>query len=1101
MVRRLQMSVWSAGLVCVFFTTGTVFSQQVPGADLAQGRELVARLSASTPPDISADDALFHQVGYDQAVKALLAVQSQGSGPAATSEDWLAMHRALTGLVELFTAQKQYLKAGIFATLQESAYIRCEGDYNAAFAAARQALDLQQQSGELATLYLPWKNIAQDLIHLGRIKEGEAAFAQAHSLLHGSTDSMAGDLWRELIAAESSNGDSAAAHKESEEFLRAAGPATPPAFRAYSLLAAADVAMDDHRYADATARIHESLRAIKGDPNPTLFGYEALNTLLTLGLQAIDSMPYDQALSFCKSLDKDFPGMPVPMSSFAHEILNHRRRLAGQFDLVLRDDSDELTRARTAKELSGQVSALLSTALDYSYLREWNQEITALTEAAEIVRSPAGATLSPHLRFRILNSLGEAERQNGDLRIARDAYLEVLSGIEAIPAAQLRGDLGTLYADAELGKAAVLERDGKLDDARDLLRKMLQPEAPGHATRSSVLLQWASLEQNAAQPADAIRLYLEAIDALRQEKNVAWEIYARLQLAKYLATSDVPAEADAAHSKEPCGAVAREQLALARSESLSIGLEDSTWRIQYIEGLLDEKCGGKAAAIRSYGGAITALDRIRAGLSQEDERRSFVDSDSTQDLYRRQVALLTAAGDSKGAWEVLERNKARSFLESLHGRRFAPAAAGAANAAVAAAELDGLEQQILAARASLTSDGETALRGSGRSPEALRAKLASLEARFALAREQQNVGDSRSTEPLALRPLSLADTQARLPQGAALIEYAILDHEMAAFVVTHDAAKEVYWTADTASLPGQILRLRAQLASSRRSANLDAKLDASLDAAAKILLTPVLRVLPAQVNALILVPTGALASIPFEALPLPGSTSHPARQLIDRFTIAYLPSASTLQFLRFGPASASPDLFLGALGDVSVEGWPALPGTLEETAAIQALYPRAVRVTGAAFTHDAAIDALLHHKEVHFATHGLFDEQSPLFSALITGPEAGQPARLSLYEVMDLNIQSRLVILSACETDRGQSIAGDEIVGFTRTFLQAGAESVVSSLWKVDDASTAFLMQSLHAHLRRGELTPVALRHAQLETRRKFPNPFYWSAFVATGLR
>ncbi len=262
-------------------------------------------------------------------------------------------------------------------------------------------------------------------------------------------------------------------------------------------------------------------------------------------------------------------------------------------------------------------------------------------------------------------------------------------------------------------------------------------------------------------------------------------------------------------------------------------------------------------------------------------------------------------------------------------------------------------------------------------------------------------------------------------------------------------------------------------------------------------------------------PAGPLSLIPFQALPIPDSSASkrgfasetspddlaPRTLLIDRFAVSYLPSASTLEFLRFGTSSSSPDLFLGAIGDLSVEGLPPLPGTLDETEAIQKLYPRASRVTGAAFTHQAAVNALLEHQEVHFATHGLFEAQAPLFSAIVTAPAAGQPTRLTLYEVMDLNLKAKLVILSACETDRGQMTGGDEIEGLTRTFLQAGADNVVSSLWQVNDEATALLMQSLHAHLRAGESTPLALRHAELQVRRKFAQPFYWAAFVDTGVR
>jgi CHAT domain-containing protein len=78
---------------------------------------------------------------------------------------------------------------------------------------------------------------------------------------------------------------------------------------------------------------------------------------------------------------------------------------------------------------------------------------------------------------------------------------------------------------------------------------------------------------------------------------------------------------------------------------------------------------------------------------------------------------------------------------------------------------------------------------------------------------------------------------------------------------------------------------------------------------------------------------------------------------------------------------------------------------------------------------------------------------------------------------------------------------GDEIIGLTRTFLQAGADGVVSSLWQVDDSATALLMATLHEKLRAGESASVALRHAQLMTRRRFPQPYYWAPFTANGLR
>jgi len=177
-----------------------------------------------------------------------------------------------------------------------------------------------------------------------------------------------------------------------------------------------------------------------------------------------------------------------------------------------------------------------------------------------------------------------------------------------------------------------------------------------------------------------------------------------------------------------------------------------------------------------------------------------------------------------------------------------------------------------------------------------------------------------------------------------------------------------------------------------------------------------------------------------------------------------------------------------------------LPGTLSETAAIAKLYPKAPRVIEKQFTHDQAVRALQEHDQVHFATHGLFDESAPLFSALLLGDSEGGRSRLSLYEVMDLNLRARLVVLSACETNRGKLMGGDEVAGLTRTFLTAGAETVISSLWKVSDESTALLMQGLYRRLRAGVAPSVALRESELEVKKQFPHPFYWAPFVETGV-
>jgi CHAT domain-containing protein len=105
-------------------------------------------------------------------------------------------------------------------------------------------------------------------------------------------------------------------------------------------------------------------------------------------------------------------------------------------------------------------------------------------------------------------------------------------------------------------------------------------------------------------------------------------------------------------------------------------------------------------------------------------------------------------------------------------------------------------------------------------------------------------------------------------------------------------------------------------------------------------------------------------------------------------------------------------------------------------------------------------------------------------------------------EIADLELDCDLVVLSACETGRGQLSSGEGIIGLSRSFFIAGARSVVVSQWAVSDISTAQLMKDFYQQLVNGAVKPAALREAKLlmlnggsETR----HPYYWAPFVIIG--
>ncbi|MCY1015049.1 CHAT domain-containing tetratricopeptide repeat protein [Pyxidicoccus sp. MSG2] len=216
-----------------------------------------------------------------------------------------------------------------------------------------------------------------------------------------------------------------------------------------------------------------------------------------------------------------------------------------------------------------------------------------------------------------------------------------------------------------------------------------------------------------------------------------------------------------------------------------------------------------------------------------------------------------------------------------------------------------------------------------------------------------------------------------------------------------------------------------------------------------------------------------------------------------------------------------------------------LPGTRLEAEAIQRLLPQAQLFLGP----EATKDRLLHLPApgiLHLATHGFFLQDAPAltgsraignFGALGEDPLAQRPpdpllrsgllfaganaptpstssapqsppdsALVTALELAGLDLWgTQLVVLSACDTGRGDVKLGQGVYGLRRALVVAGAETVVMSLWKVDDVTTSTLMEAYYRNLLAGQGRAMALRDAMYELRRARPHPHYWAPFIAMG--
>ena len=185
-----------------------------------------------------------------------------------------------------------------------------------------------------------------------------------------------------------------------------------------------------------------------------------------------------------------------------------------------------------------------------------------------------------------------------------------------------------------------------------------------------------------------------------------------------------------------------------------------------------------------------------------------------------------------------------------------------------------------------------------------------------------------------------------------------------------------------------------------------------------------------------------------------------------------------------------------------------LPRTRQEVETIASLYaPRSQAYLGMQATEERARSIGKDVPLIHYACHAYVNERFPLDSALVfTIPENPKPGQdnglLQAWEIFErVHIDADLVTLSACDSGLGKEMGGEGLIGLTRAFQYAGARTVLASLWKVEDASTAELMKRFYGYLKSGKTKDEALRLAQIDLIRSpnYSQPRDWAAFELMG--
>lgn len=786
----------------------------------------------------------------------------------------------------------------------------------------------------------------------------------------------------------------------------------------------------------------------------------------------------------------------------------------GEFQQVLAFSRQAIPLARNLAYPKGEYRALSNISNAFFFLGEWQKALDHNFQMLPLLKS-AGDRATEAV---CLNNIGFLYNHTGDWQKALD-YFE-----QALP----------LYrrADDVPGQAAVAVNIGNAFFRLNNLPKAL--ESFEQSLSLARLAKRRDYEATALNNIGRLKLRQGALSDAAESFNQS------LNLRRGLA--DKIGEANLldglADVYRQMGDATKERQALTQALSVIEPTGHRLGQARILKNLarLERDQGRLSEARTNIERAISLLEFIRAGVGNQDLQTSFLAT--VADFYDLQTDVLMQshqaspqAGFDLAALSASEQSRARTLLELLaEGRTDF-------RQGVDPSALE--REQRLRALLTLKYDRLTRLLNKKHTPEeqaAAEKEIRQLTDEYRRTQSEIRQASPRYAALMQPQPLNAAEIQRLLDDDTVLLEFSLGEKASYLWVVTSSAinSHQLPPRAEIESsvrLAYEKLRTRPQ-----RGAPLDKQFSEQLTSLSQMLLGSA----AAQLNKkrLAIIGSGALAYLPFAALPAPQSKSY--QPLMASHEIVNLPSASVLSVIRRETQNRKPaSQALAVIADPVFETSDPRVTNAKSQLALSASLTRALKTTNArdglsrlAFSRQEAdaiygiaprassfkatdfnasrktvtSETLSQYRLLHFATHGLLNSDQPELSGLVFSlvDEKGQSQDgfLRLHEVFNLKLNADLVTLSACETGLGKEIKGEGLIGLTRGFMYAGTPRVVASLWNVDDLATAELMKLFYRGLLKGGLRPAAaLRAAQLELSRqsRWAAPYFWAGFILQG--
>jgi CHAT domain-containing protein len=767
-----------------------------------------------------------------------------------------------------------------------------------------------------------------------------------------------------------------------------------------------------------------------------------------------------------------------------------------------------------ANDRARQVNALVYANVAFKDSGRYEDALDALNRAALICREIGDKKNEAQIFMhtgRIYASLGEHDRAESSLHIAlRLARESKQPGLEFTVLA----DLGDVESDRRNYDAALRYFEQAL---------ALDSPAINQVTREQLLESQASLYSRMGEHRKALELLQRILDSATSTKGQSTEWFVRSRIGWELHRMG--------RSQEGLESLGQARALLRRMGYSPADEIDLDLFIGHIQKDLKHY----EDALASYRKALVTVDRLRAGVvPTEMLKASF--ADKYRDPYIETVDVLFALKREAEALEIAEAYHGRAFLDMLAESRIDP------RRDLPIQERDREEKlfnRIYAIQKELWNEDLPREREDQLKRDLTSAEDALEAFQLELRRTTPRYANVQYPDLLKLDRIQ----RDLIENDSAVIEYMLGDERSFAWAITHSSVtavalpprKEIehHITSYRQMLKERVLPMTIERALER--------LDAQSRLLYQILIRPIESAL-VPVNKLIIIPDGPLGYLPFETLLIDkklsaGDNSAQPQILLERFAVSYAPSASSLAAIKDRKKNALPKNGLIAFGDpvydedkndgersaapkaeASLPNIYAergldlnrLPYTRAEVNSIGSLFPAAQRriylgeQAREQMVKSAALDQ---YRYVHFAAHGLIDEQRPARSGIVLSLEkdSKEDGVLQMSEIMRLRLNAELVTLSACRTGLGKLLNGEGVIGLTRAFFYAGADSVVVSLWNVNDSATSELMKAFYQNLNRGLPKDEALRQAKLSLiksrQRTWRHPYFWAPFVLVGER